>query len=121
MSLTEPDTGELLDRLTILSRKILERPENEHFKREQTQIMDRLGKWQFSEGPLVLLLELAAVNAALWQADDEIRALRGNSKSDIADAGCKTFMVQSLNDRRAEIVQSLNETHGMGRKEEKIR
>lgn len=125
--LVNPGVGEVCDRLTILSLKRLHGKSDgrsiEHFDREwatlHTQIRGRTlnGCW------FEATLELAAVNAALWEATD---ALRLTLTCDIeipqvtltqASLGVR---ILKLNDERARLVAKINELAGEGTWDEKM-
>jgi hypothetical protein len=126
--------GEWSDRLTILSLKILFGTEQgkdvTHFQTEQTALLQQIrsrtlnGKW------FAAYTELAAVNAALWHAEDEMRDWRsrwkpsGPDETGISGPGSGymeatamkvvqcAFRVQALNDQRAALVQQINKDAG---------
>jgi hypothetical protein len=64
------------------------------------------------------VLELAAVNAALWHKEDELRLLRGSTEYE--RAAKIAFYVQALNDRRAELVSLINANAGEKSEGEKL-
>ncbi len=106
--------GEIVDRLTILGLKITHYPESAVFTTERDQLIamikprtaDTIDEWA----------QLARVNNALWQAEDRMRAHRDgfhqlslNDRLDVADLG---LACQSLNDERAELIRTINESQG---------
>lgn len=130
MRLLNPDPGEILDRLTILARKIVERPEREDFKVEEKALVNAL-----SVGcrELPMMFALAAVNAALWQGEDELRKLRAEKEDAEGDLDCGDhgthavyesgkvgLRLQSLNDQRSSLIQQLTVAFGGEAREEKI-
>lgn len=123
--LHEPGPGEILDRLTILALKIVHGKlvgvDGRHWGAEFTALEERYGQ------KVDALLSLAAVNAALWQAEDtmrEVRAHYGAAGHDrtftdrhAADVGMR---IQQLNDRRAELVTLINTDAGRTDPPEKL-
>jgi hypothetical protein len=113
--------GEVTDRLTILSLKILHgraagKP-TDHFARERDVLLTQIRARTLNGSWFAQVLELAAVNAALWQAEEALRALRrdlqpGGAKdgNGWGDAGLLAVRIQDLNDQRAALVASIN-TH----------
>lgn len=126
MRLVNPGAGDISDRLTILALKILSGQEQgkdvAHFESERGSLLAKIhsrtlnGKW------FDAVLELAAVNAMLWHAEDELRALRTIPRtSEIErDAATVAFRIQSLNDRRAAYVTQINKEAGDGDGKEKV-
>jgi len=125
--------GEVCDRLSILALKILHGgaagKETTHWQTEQTALFvqirsrDLTGRW------FAAYAELAAVNAALWTAEDTVRELRQQAavwktpdssgltgeeerKRIGMQAASVAFWVQELNDRRAELVDQINKEAG---------
>ena len=67
-------------------------------------------------------LALAAVNAALWHAEDDLREARASDSPPDGywkDAGTLAFRIQALNDQRAVLVASINKATGNHLGEEK--
>lgn len=119
--LHDPGPGEILDRLTILARKLVEgwlkRVTTAHWAEEYAALTAASPGWT---GVLDLVLELAAVNAALWQAEDELRRLR---EQDVPHQGVGyrlAVRIQQLNDRRAELITLINTHAGINRGPEKL-
>jgi len=132
--------GEISDRLSILALKILFGTEAgkdcTHFATEHTALLSQIrsrtlnGKW-FEK-----VLELAAVNSALWHSEDELRNMRSGYDATHTDkyptplaqehlnffhaATRVAFRIQSLNDRRAALVQQINEDAGESVQPEKL-
>lgn len=129
--LVNPGLGDQIDRLTILSLKILygtlaARPVA-HFENERNALLVQVrarnsGASWYEHG-----LALHAVNAALWAAEDELReyrqawklraADRDMSYSEVADCA---FRIQDLNDRRSEIIRTINALVGEDLGKEKL-
>lgn len=112
-------TGEICDRLSILALKILhaERAGHDatHFRTEQDALIARLTSRKGGVHAEVWrgLFGLAAVNGRLWEAEDEMRGhrARGVAAPTMATITC-AFAIQELNDRRAHLVQGINEAMG---------
>lgn len=125
MRLLNPDPGEILDRLTILARKIVERPEREDFKSEEKALVNAL---TIGCKELPVMFALAAVNAALWEEENILRRLREYTRNYAFDmytpalvATAKTgIRLQTLNDQRSELIKQLTVAFGGEAREEKI-
>ena len=121
MRVLNPGPGEVVDRLTIVARKIVEGKEKaEHFHKE----MEELFHWwenrsfgEVNEGFAKAAYLLAAVNAALWQLEDKVREFREGRPPGTADFSQLAFRIQQLNDRRAELVKEINAQYGVVREE----
>lgn len=120
--LTNLGPGDISDRLTILALKILVGQEKgrdvAHFQTEQTALLQQIRSRTLNGIWFEQVLELAAVNGQLWQAEDQLRGYRVASEGDINRfselvlvAQC-AFRIQSLNDRRAELVTLINANAG---------
>ncbi len=132
MRLVNAGAGEYADRLTILALKLLHAEEQgkptEHFRNEQVTLLGKLRVANGIAGYLEALLELGTVNGALWKAEDEIRYARSvwTNATDPERAvlapkvvAC-AFRIQSLNDRRAQLVATINQQTGEHRGDEKL-
>ena len=122
MRFLDPDAGEMLDRLSVLARKRLEKPEREHFKEEESALLAHWGERLISKEFLPKALRLAAANAAIWECENAIREARRRLLSETAtlgDLGHLAIRLQSMNEERARLVQFFNERLGQGAVEEK--
>ena len=136
MRLKNYGPGEALDRLSILSLKLLFGAEagkdTAHFRAEQVVLLTELRAQNHLAAYLEDALSLAAVNAALWHAEDDLRELRRRGELPIANvaeaAGAAAdrtatvnlaFRIQALNDQRAALVASINKATGNHLGEEK--
>jgi hypothetical protein len=135
MKLINYGAGEIVDRLTILSLKLhyaeaAGKPA-EHFKNEWTALVVKLKAANGVAGYLESLLELSTINGRLWDAEDELRALRvtpeakqaqwaGFGRTYAEQAMAVAFRIQSLNDRRAELVAAINQQTGEAYGREKL-
>ncbi len=123
--LHNPGPGEILDRLIILALKSvhggLRGTPTAHWQEELTELL-RLEDPHNTRLPL--LLELAAVNAALWQAEDDIRRLLQAEESmglrGVEPASKIAFRIVRLNDRRAELVTLINCNAGVAAQSDKL-
>ena len=131
MRLINAGAGEVTDRLTILALKILigteQGKETKHFQNERTALLTKLGAQTLNGVWFDHVLDLAAVNAALWHAEDDLRDVRREQcmGADIyvkllPHAGELGIRIQSLNDQRAGLVQAINEKTGNNLGEEKL-
>lgn len=137
MKLVNYGPGEITDRLTILSLKILVGKEKgrptEHFERERAALLAQVASRTLNGIWFEQVLELAAVNGQLWQAEDELRewrekwrergpdssGLSGGPGSGYKEATAQAivqvaFRIQALNDRRAQLVSLININSGDG-------
>ena len=141
MRLINPGLGEVADRLTILALKIAHASEAAidpaHYVNERNALLVLLrGTSLDTDGVRERLFDLAAVNACLWHAEDDLRALRrdaddylpglrdeGRSPAALAAArqsvndvylmiGPLAVRIQTLNDQRADLVRALNKLAG---------
>jgi hypothetical protein len=119
MRLINFGAGEVCDRLTILALKILHGTvrgrDVAHWQKEQvvllTKIAARNGSW-FGH-----YTELAAVNASIWQGEDELRSHRVGSGGQPPTEVWPTlvqlgFRIQELNDQRAALIEAINKEAG---------
>ncbi len=127
MKLIDPGIGELSDRLTILALKILFGTEAgkdvSHFVKEQTSILAKLRSRDLNGAWFTDYTDLAVVNAALWHAEDDLRALRdGGPKTPTGweEIGRLAMRIQSLNDDRALLVGRININTGDTSAQEKV-
>lgn len=141
MRLINYGPGEISDRLSILALKIVVSTEKgrdaTHFRTEQTALLTQIrartlnGKW------FEAYTALAAVNALLWHAEDELRLHRAQGRRYLGglppampeDVQVATwtqaivvlaFRIQALNDERAALVQKINEDAGEAGGAEKL-
>lgn len=138
MRLMNPGLGEMLDRLSILELK-LAHGGGEQFAKERKALLEHL--WHESgpvQPPEQLGLSfdsfkayatLAAVNAALWQSEDALRAEREWMHSTVAESSNREAVarsaflahkIQALNDRRAELVREIGKLAGEEEHREKL-
>jgi hypothetical protein len=77
---------------------------------------------ELPKGAMEHLLELGAVNSSLWALTDVLRpylGLKDPNLRALADAGELGMQIMRLNDRRAELVESINKLTGEHRGNEK--
>lgn len=135
MRVLNPGPGEIVDRLTVVARKIVEGG-GKHFHAEMFELTKAIKELTLPIEPeeinfqlfIVNIYALAATNAAIWQREDELREMRGKFISDspsyrdfvntcgeeIAELA---FRIQELNDQRAELVKEINKAAGINREE----
>ena len=117
--------GEIVDRLTILALKVLYAEQQskpaEHFVQERNALLVMLRGRELNAGWFEHALGLGAVNAALWQTEDEIRDARRRHVEVVADPKELqqlvdtvqiAFRIQELNDERARLVETINKATG---------
>jgi hypothetical protein len=133
MKLVNPGIGEISDRLTILTLKILigveQGKETTHWETERAALLVQIRARTLNAIWFEALLELAGINALIWHNEDDLRILRQRwmnwERSDSSgltgseerkrieiEAGSVGFRSQRLNDRRAELVQQINKDAG---------
>lgn len=115
--------GDLLDRLSILELKcerIAEPVALTHVRRERGALAEVVGdQARFPAALAPLLDDLAAVNAVLWDVEDQIRA---HERAGDFGAGFVTLArsVYTENDRRAALKRRINLLLGSDLVEEKV-
>lgn len=118
MRLVDPGIGEISDRLSILSLKILFGKQDgrpvEHFQKEQASLFAKVGARTLNGAWFRSYTDLAAVNAALWHAEDDLRAFRvaGQTTANTDAIVELAFRIQELNDHRAELIAAINKEAG---------
>lgn len=130
MRLVNYGTGEVLDRLSILGLKLvyggLQGRDTKHFRDERNALLPKINAANGLAGiTLEHYLELAAVNAALWQAEDRLREYRKADGAqekwfDYREVALQAFEIQQLNDRRAELISLINVNTGESAGQEKL-
>lgn len=118
--LVNPGAGDISDRLTILSLKILYATEAgkdaSFFKTEKASLLVLIRARTLNAKWFEAYTELSAVNAALWQAEDDLREWRAVehrgdhlAQGSIADLACQ---IQAWNDQRAALIDQINKEAG---------
>lgn len=123
MRLIDPGPGELMDRDTILVKKIavaaLIGQPVDHFAQELLQVNERLaeriGDRLDLAGQQVYRSALSKLNGGIWEAIDNLRA----SETD-ADAALWGRQAMRLNDERAAVIADLNHACGVDIGREKV-
>lgn len=118
--LVNPGAGDLSDRLTILALKIHFAEEagreTTAYKTERTALLSQIRSRTLNGVWFETVLELAAVNAALWHAEDDLRMFRGLprglSEPDKEMVINLAFQIQATNDRRAALIDKINKDAG---------
>lgn len=124
--------GEICDRISILALKILhgegKSVDVQHFRQERAALMVKVvtrenGRW------IEYFTDLAAVNAAIWYAEDMIRGRREaitrcEDEGELAEhhyqAGALGLQIATLNDKRAQLIQQINAFVGDDKAVEKV-
>lgn len=128
MKLVNPGVGEVSDRLTILALKLhygrhLGRDVT-HFEAERAALLAKVHAQTLNASWFDSLLELGAVNAALWHAEEDLRYSRqAPNIGEVVDPVVVmdlAFKIQSWNDRRAELVEQINREAGDSAAKEKV-
>ena len=137
MGLLNPTPGEVVDRLTILELKItaagkrnaptaelqaeqlqLQQLMREH---EQAVIEDCMGDddlWETKQNQIRIVTNgLAAVNALLWECEDNVRELPVTEALKLA---ALAKQIARLNDNRATLKKELSELYGLKETEQKM-
>lgn len=118
MRLVNYGPGEIADRLTILALKILHGGAAgkaiDHFVQERNALLTQIRSRELNSAWFEYVLELGAVNAALWQKEDTLRGYRTEKWGDLphGEIVACAFRIQELNDRRAELVTLINTNTG---------
>ena len=116
----EMSLGDVIDRLTILSRKI-------HFGEEGaykehtylTEGIDRL-KLRLSGALLAAIIRITQMNIEIWNLENEIRNDTEN-KMDNAEVGRRAKMIREYNKKIIEYKNEINRLTEKGFREFKIR
>ena len=132
MSLIAPTPGEILDRLSILALKIPVFQEKEifaaHLEAEKSGLEEKMFDWDnilraqmADQITWDMLAEqrntLAAVNAILWQAEDDVRSTSQNDSFKLASL---CLRIAKMNDARSRAIRRMNELYGADAGQEKI-
>jgi hypothetical protein len=124
MRVLNPGPGEIVDRLTVVARKIVEGGERaKHFEVEMEELVLYWSKTVEDVDSVMANFAtasylLAATNAAIWQREDELRYYSNEGDIDMPIVIAKiAFRIQELNDQRAELVKKINAAAGINREE----
>lgn len=125
MRLINFGVGEMSDRLTILAMKILAGAEKgqdvRHFETERQALLSKIAARTLNGSWFSHLLELGAVNAAIWKATDDLRDLDGSrGYANDSEAASLAFKMQRLNDQRSHLIEEINKLAGDHTGKEKI-
>lgn len=132
MRLVNPGTGEISDRLTILALKIRAGGDAgkdvTHFEVERAALLTKIHARTLNAQWFDAFVELGAVNAFLWQAEDDLRGHRANLTPVDAKEGIRIYhtvahlavRIQELNDRRAALIEQINKEAGDPAEKEKL-
>lgn len=128
MRLVNLGAGEISDRLTILSLKVLHAgaagQDTAHFLNERSALLAQIRTRTLNGSWFDKVLELAAINGALWQAENEIREWRAPKQAygppDLDRIRQVAFSIQALNDQRAALIDAINQESGEHLGKEKV-
>ena len=119
MRLVNYGVGEISDRLSILALKLLHGTEAEkdvkHWRDEQNILLPKITTRALGGSWFESYTELAAVNATIWQGEDQLRAYRAMELAAMINIRAiidVAFRLQELNDRRAELIEAINKETG---------
>lgn len=123
MRLVNFGAGEICDRLSILALKILhggsDGKDTGHFEKERAVLLTKVSARQLGGSWFAYYTELAAVNAVIWRMSDEMRSLRkalqpggASDGKGWGEAGLIALEQQTLNDRRADLIDLINKEVG---------
>jgi hypothetical protein len=121
--------GEIADRLTILNLKQLYGKQAgkdvKHFIDEEHALLAQIRSRELVGPWLEHTLELAAVNAAIWQGEEALRSYRKidqamSTVAHVLPIVDIAFRLQELNDRRHELITLINVNTGDHLGEEKV-
>lgn len=128
MTLLEPTIGEVLDRMAIVSLKLLHGG-GEHFKAEHVGLTKRfhelwdvghLTEEEFSTLQIALD-QLVAVNTKLWDATEEqTQAAQGRFEQSESDAACLLQRIHHLNKKRVRLREEIDKLLGQYKGPEKV-
>jgi len=134
MRLINFGVGELSDRLSILTLKVLHGGERgqdvTHWRNEQQIVLQKLGARTLNGSWFESYTELAAINGTIWEREDDLRewrkrweptgpdstGLRGPGDGYVAatalDVAKLAIRLQELNDERAQLIEAINKDAG---------
>lgn len=119
MRLANYGAGEIVDRLSIISLKIVYGKQGgkpvTHFEAERTELLAKLP--QITTVWFDAALELAAVNAMMWQDTNRVRELRTQWETvpiaaAVQELATLAMRLQEMNDRRAILITFINVATG---------
>lgn len=123
MRLKNYGPGEAMDRLSILSLKMLfggeAHKDISHFRTEQVLLLTEIRAQNHLSTWIEEAVELTVVNAALWHAEDDMRAHRDSPTHAATLIAALAFRIQGLNDVRAALIGRINKATGNHLGEEK--
>lgn len=137
--LINPGPGDFADRLTILALKIhhgaLAGKDTTHFTNERAVLLTKIQAGNGLAGWVGELVDLGAVNAALWDLTDDLRTIKEwtppasdpnesivtiTQTTNLIEAGKIGLRLLSLNDTRAALVAAINQKTGAHLGQEKL-
>jgi hypothetical protein len=136
MSILKPTPGELIDRATILSLKIVfghvKGMDVSHFKKEEDEVWERLKEEGYAvieqldphtdyavweDETKKIIAELQTVNGILWGLEDMVRK---TAKHEFMELGKLCVGIAASNDTRSELIQKANKHYFLETKPEKV-
>lgn len=121
MRVMNPGPGEIVDRLTVVARKIVESAKGserrKQFEAEMSELFSAIGKNFGDIDATKNAYLLAATNAAIWQLEDELRSCRNEEEVNAEHVKTVAYRIQELNDSRAVFVATINNICGVFRVE----
>lgn len=112
----EMSLGDVIDRLTILSRKIYFGEEGAYKEHTYlTEGIDKLGI-KLSGALLAAIIRLTQMNIEVWNLENEIRN-DTEDKMDNAEVGRRAKMIRDYNKKRIEYKNEINRMTEMGFRE----
>ena len=116
----EMSLGDIVDRLTILSRKIFFGEEGAYKEHTYlTEGMDKLGI-KLSGALLAAIIRIDQMNTEIWNLENEIRNDTEN-KMDNAEVGRRAKLIRDYNKKRIEYKNEINRITERGFREFKIK
>jgi hypothetical protein len=119
MTILNPTRGEILDRLSIVQRRLLEREVAglpwDHVAQELEELLRALAADETTQQQIRLTSSLAAVNAALWERENRLRELipkpttnKLKPWSPEVEAQDLAFQIARLNDTRSGLIAEID-------------
>ena len=112
--------GDMLDRITILSRKIFFGEEGAI--QEHTYLCESVDKMnlQFKGSLLAATIRLTTMNIEIWNLENEMRRDTDN-KMQLEEIGKRAVKIRDYNKKRVEYKNEINRLTGLGFREFKIK
>ena len=116
----EMSLGDIVDRLTILSRKIFFGEEGAY--KEHTYLTEGISRLKIplSGALLATIIRIAQINIEIWNLENEIRN-DTEDKMDNAEVGRRAKLIRDYNKKRIEYKNEINRITERGFREFKIK